>query len=135
MRPQKCFNNDHCCDAAFQVSGKGAQGPHEQSILRGGARWVWGGERPTCAGLLLVHVDHALLLVLVAVRALLLALPVEGWPRVAAILCTPAMLDVHHALLQSSHPHLEWSGSPDRVPVLCLGRQFMWDARGYAAGG
>ena len=107
----------------FRYQGTGMQGPHEQSILLGGARWVWGGERPTCAGLLLVHVDHALLLVLVAIRALLLALPVEGWPRVAAILCTPAVLDVHHALLQSIHPHLEWSGSPDRVPVLCMGRQ------------
>ena len=57
----------------------------------------------TCAGLLLVDIDHALLLVLVAIRALLLALPVEGWPRVAAMLCASAMLDIHHALLRTPH--------------------------------
>ena len=59
------------------------------------------GSSPTCAGLLLVHIDHALLLALVAVRALLLTLPVEGWPRVAAMLCASAMLDYHHALLRT----------------------------------
>jgi len=59
-------------------------------------------DRRTCSGLLLVHIDHALLLVLVAVGPLLLALPVECWPCIAAILCTPAMLDIHHAFLQAT---------------------------------
>ena len=76
----------------------------------------------TCAGLLPVDIDHTLLLVLVAIHALLLARPVEGWPRVAARFCAPAVLDIHHALLRTSHLLPEqYRRLGSHIP--CLGQQ------------
>ena len=73
---------------------------------------------PTCTSLLLVHIDHALLLMLVAEGTFLLALPIESRPRVAAVLCTPPMLDIHHALLQSQTAALNTWGTGHDFEVL-----------------
>ena len=70
---------------------------------------------PTCTGLLLVHIDHALLLMLVAEGTFLLALPIESRPRVAAVLCTPPMLDIHHALLQAPDSCSQYLGHRARL--------------------
>lgn len=61
-----------------------------------------GAERTqTRPWLLPVHIDHPLLLVLVAELAFLLALPVECWSCAASRLCTLPVLHVDHTFLRS----------------------------------
>lgn len=49
-----------------------------------------------------IHIDHPLLLMLVAELALLLALPVEGWSCAAARFRTLPVLYIHHPFLHSN---------------------------------
>ena len=62
-----------------------------------------------------VHIDHPLLLVLIAELAFLLAFPVEGWSCAAARLCTLPVFHVHHPLLRSTNTLCCHSAAPLKI--------------------